>query len=70
MNCNKRKWAVIRKIVEYANINYFADQTHLKVNYNEIYPWLKNQMNFGWRKASQHLPRCFQNFLEDASKIF
>ena len=26
-----------RQMVEYANINYFADQTHLKVNYNEIY---------------------------------
>ena len=37
MNCNKGKSVVIRQIVEYANINYFVDQTHLKVNYNEVY---------------------------------
>ena len=34
MNCNKWKWLVIRQMVEYANINYFADQPHLRVNYN------------------------------------
>ena len=27
-------------------------------------------MNFRWRKASQRPPRCFQNSLEDARKIF
>ena len=70
MNCNKGKWVVIRQMVEFANINYFADQTHLKVNYNDIYSWLKNQMNFGWRNASQRPPRCFQNSLEDTRKIF
>ena len=32
MNCNKGKWVVIRQMVEYANINYFANQIHLKVN--------------------------------------
>ena len=37
MNCNKGKLVVIRQMVEFANINYFADQTQLKVNYNEIY---------------------------------
>ena len=45
-------------------------QTHLKVNYNEIYLWLKYQMNFGWRKASLLPPRCFQNSLGDGQKIF
>ena len=70
MNCNKGKWVVIQRIIEYSNINYFVDQTHLTVNYNEVYSWLKNQMNFGWSKASQRLPRYFQHFLEDASKIF
>ena len=59
MNCNKGKWVVIRQMVEYANINYFADQPHLKVNYNEVYSWLKNKMNFEWRKASQLPPKCF-----------
>ena len=68
MNFNKGKLVVIQQTVEYANINYFTDQTDLKVNYNEFYSWLKNQMNFGWRKASQRLPRCFQNSLEDARK--
>ena len=66
----KEKWVVIQQMEECANINYFASQSHLKVNYNEIYSWLKNQMNFRWRKASQRPPRCFQNSLEDARKIF
>ena len=29
-------------MVEYDNINYFVDQTHLKINNNEDYFWLKN----------------------------
>ena len=70
MNCNKGKWVVIWQMVEYANINYFADQPHLRVNYNEVYSWLYNQMNFGWRKASQRPPRCFQNPLKMQAKYF
>ena len=27
-------------------------------------------MNFGWRKASQHPPRWFQSWLEEARKVF
>ena len=70
MNCNKGKWVVIRQMVEYANINYFADQTHLKVNYNEIYSWLKNQINFGWRIASQRPSRWFRIPLKMLAKYF
>ena len=57
-------------MVEYTNINYYVDQTHLKVNYNYIYSWLKNLMNFGCRKAYQRSLRSFQNSLEDDHKIF
>ena len=42
MNCNKGKCVVIQKMVEYANINYFADQSQLRVNYYEVYSWLMN----------------------------
>ena len=57
-------------MVEYTNITYFSERDQLKVNYREVYSCLKNQMNFGWRKASQRPPRCFQNSLEDARKVF
>ena len=70
MNCNKGKWVVIQQMVEYANINYLADQTHLKINYNEIYSWLNNQISFGWKKASQRPLRCFKNSIEDTRKMF
>ena len=70
MNCNKGKWVVVRQMVEYTNKTYFSERDQLKVNYREVYSCLKNQMNFGWRKAFQRLPRCFKNSLEDARKVF
>ena len=57
-------------MVEYTNKTYFSERDQLKVNYKEVYSCLKNQMNFGWRMASQRPPRCFQNSLEDARKVF
>ena len=50
--------------------NLLSEQEQLKVNYREVYSCLKNQMNFGWRKAFQRPPKCFQNSLEDARKVY
>ena len=52
MNCNKGKLVVVRQMVVYTNKTYFSERDQLKVNYREVYSCLKNQMNFGWRKAS------------------
>ena len=41
-----------------------------QANYYEVYSCLKNVINFGWRKASQHPPRWFQSWLEEARKVF
>ena len=41
-----------------------------QTNYYEVYSFLKNVMNFGWRKASQLPPRWFQSWLEEAKKVF
>ena len=57
-------------MIEFANIHYFTNQPNLRVNYNKVYSWLKNQMNFGWRKASQRPQKYFQNSLEGAEKYF
>ena len=57
-------------MVKYTNITYFSERDQLKVNYREVYSCLKNQMNFGWRKASQRSSRCFRNSLENAHKVF
>ena len=57
-------------MVEYTNKTYFSERDQLKVNNRKVYSCLKNKMNFGWRKASQHPTRCLHNSHEDARKVF
>ena len=40
-------------MVEYTNKAYISYRNQLKISYRAFYSSLKNQMNFGWRKASQ-----------------
>ena len=60
----------VLQMVEYINNGVFKDNQDNKANYYEVYSCLKNEMKFGWRKASQRPPRWFQDWLEEARKVF
>ena len=51
----------VLQMVEYINNGVFKDNQDNKTNYYEVYSCLKNEMKFGWRKASQRPPRWFQD---------
>ena len=67
---NKRRCVTVCQMVEYINNGIFKENISNQTNYYEVYSCLKNVMNFGWRKASQHPPRWFQSWLEEARKVF
>ena len=67
---NKGRWVVINQIVDYINHHNFNKQQHNDTTYYEVYSILKKELNFSWRKASQRLPRWFQESLEEARNIF
>ena len=56
-------------MVDYINSNMFKWDDDKKTSYYEVYSCLRNNMKFGWRKASQRPPRWFQNWLEEARKV-
>ena len=70
LDINRRRWVTVLQMVEHINNWVFKDNQDNKTNYYEVYSWLKNEMNFGWRKSSQRLPRWFQVWLEEARKVF
>ena len=57
-------------MVEYINNGILKEDISNQTNYNEVYSCPKNVTNFGWRKASQSLPRWFQSWLEEVRKVF
>ena len=57
-------------MVDHINNNLFKWDGDKKTSYYEVYSCLRNNMKFGWRKASQRPPRWFQNWLEEARKVF
>ena len=65
---NKRRWVTTFQMVDYINSNIFKWDDDKKTSYYEVYSWLRNNMKFGWRKASQRPPRWFQNWLEEEEK--
>ena len=70
MNCNKGKWVVIRKMVDYANIIYLAGQTHLKVKYNEVYSWQKIRWILDGEKHLNVHQDVFRILLKMLAKYF
>ena len=70
LDINKRRWVTTFQMVDYINSNIFKRDDDKKTNYYEVYSCLRNSMKFGWRKASQRPPRWFQNWLEEARKVF
>ena len=70
LDINKRRCVTVLQVVEHINNWVFKDNQDNKTNYYEVYSWLKNEMNFGWRKSSQRPPRWFQDWLEEARKFF
>ena len=70
LDINKRRCATVLEMVEFINNGVFKDNQDNKTNYYEVYSCLKNKMKFGCRKASQRLPRWFQDWLEEARKVF
>ena len=69
LDINKRRRVTVLQMVELNN-GVFKNNIDNKTNYYEVYSWLKNEMNFGWRKSSQRPPRWFQDWLEEARKVF
>ena len=67
---NKGRWVVVNQILDYINNYNINEQHHNDTTYYEVYIILKKELNFSWRKASQRLPRWFQESLEDARNIF
>ena len=67
LDINRRRCVIVLQMVEHINNKVFKDN---KTNYYEVYSWLKNEMNFGWIKSSQRPPRWFQDWLEEARKVF
>ena len=63
---NKGRWVVVNQMVDYINNYNFNKQLHNDTSYYEVYSILKKELNFSWRKASQHPPRWFQESLEEA----
>ena len=70
LDLNKRRWVTTFQMVDYINSNMYKWDGDKKTNYYEVYSWLRNNMKFGWRKASQRPPRWFQNWLEEARNVF
>ena len=70
LDINKRRLVTTFQMVDYINSNIFKRDDDKKTNYYEVYSCLRNSMKFGWRKASQRPPRWFQNWLEEARKVF
>ena len=66
----KGRWVVVNQIVDYINNYSFNKQQHNDTTYYEVYSVLKKELNFSWRKASQHPPRWFQESFEEARNIF
>ena len=67
LDINRRRCVAVLQMVEHINNGAFKDNN---TNYYKVYSWLKNEMNFGWRKSSQLTPRWFQDWLEEARKVF
>ena len=70
LDINKRRCVTVLQMVEHVNNWIFKDSQDKKTNYYEVYSWLKYEMRFGWRKSSQRPPRWFQDWLEEARKVF
>ena len=70
LDFNKRRCVTTFQMVDYINNNMFKLDDDKKTNYCEVYSCLRNNMKFGWRKASQCPPRWFLNWLEEARKAF
>ena len=70
LDINRRRCVTVLQMVEHINNGIFKNNIDNKTNYYEVYSWLKNEMNFWWRKSSQRPPRWFQDWLEDARKVF
>ena len=70
LNINKRRCVTVLQMVDYINNNLLKWDGVKMTSYYEVYSCLRNNMKFGWRKASQRPPRWFQNWLEEARKVF
>ena len=70
LDINRRRCVTVLQMVEHINNGVLKENQDSKTNYYEVYSWLKNEMNFGWRKSSQRPPRWFQGLLEEARKVF
>ena len=70
LDINSRRCVTVLQMIEHINNGVFKENQDSKSNYYEVYSWLKNEMNFGWRKSSQRPPRWFQDWLEEARKVF
>ena len=70
LDINKRRCVTVLQMVDHINNNLLKWDGDKKTSYYEVYSWLRNNMKFGWRKASQRPPRWFQNWLEEARKVF
>ena len=70
LDINKRRCVTVLEMVEFINNGVFKDNQDNKTNYYEVYSCLKNKMKFGWRKTSQCPLRWFQDWLEEARKVF
>ena len=70
LDINRRRCVTVLEMVEFINNGVFKDNQDNKTNYYEVYSCLKNKMKFGWRKSSQRPPRWFQDWLEEARKLF
>ena len=70
LNINKRRCVTVLQMVDYINNNLLKWDGVKMTSYYEVYSCLRNNMKFGWRKVSQRPPRWFQNWLEEARKVF
>ena len=70
LNINKRRCVTVLQMVDYINNNLLKWDGVKMTSYYEVYSCLRNNMKFGWRKVSKRPPRWFQNWLEEARKVF